>query len=165
MYTIIILVSIVMVLCIAWGITENEFGLSIALFLWLGVITFMLSFFFLGFLGTFADTVEVPQPRITLSALKDNSSIEGQFYLFGGTIEGVDYYHYIEQKDGYKQRGKIKAEGVKIFEDGGNYIQKCENRFKNEKLSNWLILLKIECPAEIHIPENSVTTQYNIDLE
>jgi hypothetical protein len=165
MYTAIILTSLAVIFFMIFMALEEETFIGVVRSILIGFFVFFISLIFVCIIGELVETKEVLQPKIELSALKDNSSIEGRFYLFGGSIDGVDYYHYIEQKNGYKQKGKIKSDGVKIYEDGENYIQECKREFKNPVWNNWLGLFDYDCPGEIHIPKDSITTQYNIDLE
>ena len=165
MVIIIFSILITVILTILYFIAESEIFLGIFISLLFGFFALLLSIILTCIIGYFVETKDVMQPKIILSALKDNSTIEGQFYLFGGHIEGVDYYYYIEQKDGYKQKGKIKSEGTKVFEDGNNYIQTYKKEFVNPTWRYWALILDYDCQAEIHIPKNSITTEYNIDLK
>jgi len=147
----------------------SEFGYSVMGAIFFGIMYSFLAFIFsiilILIIGIFPEKIEIMQTRIPLLALQDNSSIQGQFYLFGGTIEGVEYYHYITQVDNYKIKGKVEAEKVRIFEDGENYLIECKKEFKNKVWDYFAIMLDDNCYYEIHIPKNSVTNDFNIDLK
>lgn len=160
----IILVSLVVVGCIIWGILEGEIFMGFVFSFCFGSLTLILSIFLACIIGIFPDKVETFE-RKNIVALQDNNSIQGSFFLFSGQINGVSYYHYMEQKDGYKVANKIKVDNTRIYEDGGNFIEECTIEFKNRNWDNWAAIWDKTCDSKIHIPKDSITTKFNIDLK
>lgn len=96
-----------------------------------------------------------------ISALADGSSIEGRFYLMSGTIDEEDYFFYIADHGDYKQKSKIKSEGAKIYEDSTDCRIEVDQYYYK-----WFIFKSSTLVEEvrIYIPENSITSDYSIDL-
>lgn len=101
-----------------------------------------------------------------ITALKDNISSEGRFFLASATINDTPYYYYVVQTDrGLKQK-KINVEKT--------YIHYTKDDFRVEtyegvSFKNWYTYIWASVPTaeyyDIYIPEGSVTTEFNIDLE
>lgn len=160
----IILVSLVVVGCIIWGILEREVFLGILFSFVFGLLAFFVSDVLAIVIGIFPDKVETFE-RKNIVALQDNNSVSGSFFLFSGQIDGVSYYHYMEQKDGYKVAGKIRADNSRIYEDGENFIEECRIEFKNKNWNNSAAIWNTRCDSRIHIPKDSITNEFNIDLK
>lgn len=98
-------------------------------------------------------------------ALKDNQNINGRFYIMGGYVDEEMYYYYAEETElGYKTE-KVKAENSYIkYTDEEPHIKAYEAEFKND-----YVYLFAACVADkryvIHCPENTITTEYVVDLE
>lgn len=98
-------------------------------------------------------------------ALKDNQNVYGEHYIFSSQIDEDLYYYYaIETKDGYKVE-KVEAENCYIkYTDGETHIEKHEGRFTN-KVVNFFATPNPFNQYVIYCPENTITTEFNIDLE
>lgn len=104
--------------------------------------------------------------EIEISALKDNNNMSGNFFIGIGYIDEEMNYYYVENTEKGKIVKKIDANNVYIVEDNEEQprIEEYKAQFKNEK---WL-LIAANCNnsyKKIYIPENSITNEYNIDLE
>lgn len=160
----IILVSLVVIGCIIWGILESEVFMGFVMAFFFGIITLFLSVVLACTIGIFPEKVETFE-RKNIVALQDNNSIKGSFFLFSGQIDGVSYYHYMEQKDGYKVANKIGVDNARIYEDGENFIEECKIEFKNRNWDEWAGIWDKTCDSRIHIPKDSITNEFNIDLK
>lgn len=99
---------------------------------------------------------------VNISALEDESQINGARYY----ISTNEYYKCIENNNNYKKQLKIPSNNTKIIEDGECKLY-CYTYKTNIKIIESLLgeynLKGLE--YELHIPENSVTTKFNIDLK
>lgn len=102
----------------------------------------------------------------SIVALKDNIGTKGSFYLGSGITGGNQNYFYVTKtKRGYKQE-KVEADNT--------YIHYTKDNFRIEKhegvsFKNWYTYIYATTPTavyyEIYIPENSITRDFEIDLE
>lgn len=98
-------------------------------------------------------------------ALKDNMAVEGQFYLFGGHINGDLYYFYAQKTDiGYTTK-KVKASNCYInYTSDTPKIELYEAKgFK--KWTTWIYGIPTYYHYSIFVPEGSLTTDFEINLE
>lgn len=118
-----------------------------------------------GFVPTDEQNIQLTQTE-NITALKDNISSEGHFFLASATIKDKPYYYYVVKTNrGLKQK-KINAEKT--------YIHYTKDDFRVEtyegvSFKNWYTYIWASFPTseyyDIYIPEGSVTSEFNIDLE
>lgn len=99
-------------------------------------------------------------------AAKDNITIEGHFFIGGGTIDGDMYYFYYTQSSyGYYESHKIKAKHTRIYEDEelNPYIKLY--RSQNAGALKYFAIPWFTVSADIHIPRGSIVQKINFDLE
>jgi len=109
-------------------------------------------------------TVKHEQP---LAALSNHTGPSGSFFLGSGSVDGDSYLTYILQgSDGSYQIKTDDAYKYKIFQrsaSGGSLVT------YDSYLDAWWIapfqIAKMSHPdSELHIPEGSIQTGYNIDV-
>ena len=102
-----------------------------------------------------------------ISALNDNITASGSFYLGSGRVDGEMKYFYVEETNKGKTVDSISADNVYIVESNTEKprIEKWQEKWENESLV-WLSLCDGTNVIEykIYIPENSFTTDFNVDL-
>lgn len=106
----------------------------------------------------------------TITAIEDNSNINGKFgggFYTRGTIDEVVYYYYMEQhNDGAQKMSKVPYDKTLIYE---NNSEKPRVDFykREQKQFLWIVpcyMTYTEYSYKIYVPESTVTTDYNIDM-
>lgn len=100
-----------------------------------------------------------------ITALEDNSAVSGHFFLGSGNIDETQYYYYLTKTDKGIRQEKVPTEKTYIEYDNDN-PKIVENTYV-WKDAEWNLLgfcLKSDT-CTIYVPEGSITTKFNIDLE
>lgn len=120
--------------------------------------------------ATIATTGFAPEIRkhtgdIPIVAAVDNTRLEGNFYLFGGSInEKPVYAFYRQDADGAIRQGWVPVNDTVIYEDQEDrgfikvYKDGCT------EFTFWFLPGCEGKYYEIHVPENSVTKSFEFDL-
>lgn len=149
-----------------YGIYEDGLGLGI-FGGFIGVIVGLVLYYFVGgTIGYFlpmTDTFEEHE----LYALNDSSSIEGVKYLFSGYIDEELVCRYVINTEKGKHIEEEKTDNVYIKE--GNYIPTVKIH-RNDLKKDWHYwfahpLFNEDYYIEFFVPENTVTSEYKIDLK
>lgn len=131
------------------------------------ILSILLSILMFIVISSTAKTQDYIYKEQTIMCIADNSSIEGAKFLFSGYINEKQIYKtFVLNSDGSKSYKECDADNSKIYEDGENKIVTYGTKFTN-KIVIWLLNDEVQISQaryEIHIPENSITTEYNIDL-
>ncbi len=117
--------------------------------------------------------VEVETIEARLLSIKDNSLVEGRFYLMAGYISTETYYFYYTQaSDGAIELKKIPTESVRLYEDsapGTAYILKKEKVIPRELVDSakWHYFPNVDftLSREIHVPPGTVVRDFVLDAE
>lgn len=98
-----------------------------------------------------------------LVALKDNSNVYGSTFVGTGSFEGALYYFVMVDEEKGLRMKKFKAEDVILVE--GTDRPRVEQESWPLEL-NWLYM-RIDHIGDtyIHVPKNTVTKSFEIDLE
>lgn len=101
-----------------------------------------------------------------ISALADNSKIEGRFFLGSGSINENQKYFFMKKEDGGLIMDYIPATGSIVYEGYNEpFIEKLESRFVND----WWSLIALpgfnKGHYKVYVPENSITTDFIINLQ
>lgn len=139
------------------GVLSSILGLIIGFVVWL---------FVGGIIGCFLPTVEVVEEH-ELCALSDSSSVEGVNYLFSGYIDEKLVCRYVIDTERGKHIEEEKTNNVYIKE--GNYTPTVKIH-KMDLKKDWYDWFAHELfvegyYVEFFVPENTVTSEYNIDLQ
>jgi len=136
------------------------------------IITIVL-FFIFGALGGMNNKFEKDTKfGVTyINSLSINSNISGNFCLGSGTIQEINYYYYVSNsKFGY-QISKIESnDNTYIKEDCKTkpYIEytkyKCVHQNWFSKLMFKKELFNKDGEIIIHVPQNTVVKNYNVDI-
>lgn len=103
---------------------------------------------------------DMPYATEKIVSLNDNNLTNGKFYLRSGYIEEDLYYQYIVQlNNGGFKANKVKSANATLFYDTDNYRVEWYT-----KTRSWLYFEDEVTYVEIYIPEESITTDYSIDL-
>ena len=121
------------------------------------------------FISIFLEDLAPIEPYVTstdkIVALKDNSPIEGSFFLGCGIIdEGLTYCAMVECNDGTNIVEYFDAKRTYIKEVVTNYrIEHLNYCYKNNILNYFFYCRNSK--NRIYIPKNSICTDYKIDME
>lgn len=99
---------------------------------------------------------------IPLYAGYNSSTIQGEFFLGSGNINGVDMVYYWVDDNGVLTKHSVPMSDSSFIEDGKNVlIQKCHNVCPSNLY--WLFLSSVsdEVKLEFHIPKGSIIQMYN----
>ena len=133
---------------------------------WIGLLVGMLIWMVVGFpLGFAIPTTEVIEEQ-EIVALTDSTSIEGQKFLFSGYINENLVCRYVINTDKGKHIEEVRSDNVYIKE--GDYKPTViKHKFVPKSDWYWLFCFPIgheTSYTEFLVPENTVTSEYNIDL-
>lgn len=118
-----------------------------------------------------SNTIEAYKYTTPIYCLNDSAKIEGRSYLYSGYVNQKMVYRTIYTDNyGGKKMWEIDANKSSVFEDGKNEILVYGLEFENPKVSYWLKgtnfnNLRTENRYEVHIPKDSITTEYKVDLQ
>nr|WP_308545852.1 hypothetical protein [uncultured Lachnoclostridium sp.]DAF89834.1 MAG TPA: hypothetical protein [Siphoviridae sp. cteLh2] len=114
-----------------------------------------------------ANKYEYQKNSYQITCINDSSVINGRSYLFSGYInENTKYRTYKLNDDNSKELVEYDSRNTKIFEDGRTEVVEYAEEFQSDFVI-WLFGKNSDTTTryEIHIPQNSITIEYNIDLK
>ena len=125
----------------------------------------------MGIVDLFSDKTEYIAYETPIVCLNDSTSIEGHKYLFSGCINEKMIYRtmYIDSHGG-KKMWELNVNDCSVFEDNQNKVVAYKYEYTNPTVIKWIgsygEIFKEDNISryEIHIPQGSITTEYNIDL-
>ena len=97
-------------------------------------------------------------------ALKDNPDVTGSFFLFSGYEEEELYYYYAEETELGIKTKKVNADDVYIIYDNEPRIEE----YYAKKFKHWwhyIYAFPSDYYYKIYVPDGTVTTDFEIDLE
>lgn len=150
-----------------WGLGIDDYILSMLI----GVVSFIITFLILALTYGIAETIATTNYELKstqkIYCLNDNGDINGKMYLFSGSVSEEDVYKMYIDNNGGKSLLKVSADNSIIYEDNQTQIQTYECKFQNKFIIFLLGEYTLFSPNkyEIHIPKESITNQYNIDLK
>lgn len=101
-------------------------------------------------------------------ALKDNNSLQGDFYLGTGNIDGSSVYTYVRKENGGKKVSTIPTESAILYEGGTvPKIEVFKPTFKKGSITEKLFIVPADSEYNYHIyiPKDSVVNGYDVDLQ
>ena len=149
--------------------TIGEIFSSIGLFIFCEflIILFSTAIYFCcgGIVGAFFEPVSYTQTETPLIALKDNSTINGSFFLGCGNVDSKTQYSYaVDTEFGIEIR--TLSENNKIYfkyDEGAPALIKSEPVYST--LAEWLSVPYDRPVYTFRIPEGSIINEYQVDLE
>lgn len=98
-------------------------------------------------------------------ALKDNPSMSGSYFLFSGYVDEKLYYYYAEETELGYRTDKVRASDCYIvYSETEPRIDRIEaTGFK--KWYTWIYAIPSAHYYTIYVPDGTVATDYEIDLE
>lgn len=104
---------------------------------------------------------------IEITALNDNSAVSGHFYLGSGYVDEDMKYYFIEETEKGKHMDSVDADYSYIIESNNENprIEVYSPEFKNNKVLRWFATELAADEYRIYIPENSITTEFSVDLQ
>ena len=150
-------------------ITAEVFWCSLIAFIVLGAVVGV--FFASPFIEIAETGPKIPKEEpysIELVALKDNSSVNGNFFLGTGTIDEDQYYFYLTKTAKGIQQRKLKNTSDVYL----NYAESTDTpRIVVQKsrcanpIIDFLALGPTFTEYYIYVPEGSITNEFSVDLE
>lgn len=117
--------------------------------------------------GCVAETEWTLSETREIAALNDTASVSGQFFLSSGQVEDEMKYYFVEKTEKGKVVNSIGAKKAYIIESNTETprIEKWGKRWTSDVVF-WFTATAGPgaCEYKIYIPENSVTTNFNVDL-
>jgi hypothetical protein len=148
-----------------WGFIGGVFNtfLSILIGVFVGVMLLLCSSIICAPL---VETEHVKVKTTEIVALKDNNELSGSFFLGSGCVDENTRYYYMENTERGKRMRDISAENAYLNESNSETprIETYQSEWKNKA---WNL---IAFPSEggyykIYIPENSIITDFEVDME
>ncbi len=136
------------------------FGINLLAFL----ISFLVWFGVSGLMSICIDLEYVKDSDTQIIALKDNQNVNGRFYIMGGYVDEELYYYYAKETElGYKTE-KMEARKAYIkYTDAEPHIERYTAEFPKDFL--YVFGNPIGERYVIYCPENTITTEFAVDLE
>lgn len=105
----------------------------------------------------------VQTDRRSIVSMSDGQTVEGNFFVGSGHIDGHEYYHYYaKMPNGSIRKGRRSCDLSEVFEHNGKHAYVIEYRSYN---NSPFVIHKYRRKYEFHVPKNSVKRQFNLDLE
>ena len=166
MYLAIILIGICLIGSIIWAIVERDLmplmfgaiGIFLVIIIW-GVIS--------SCIGMALPSDEVWDTQETqICSLKDSINSEGRFFLGTGSEKTHLYYWYVTvDEDGARTIHKLDADNVKVYEDDDEVPRIVETWTQSSNFWHRFFAFTEQKTTKIYIPEDSLTNNYEVDLE
>ena len=118
-----------------------------------------------GIVGLFFEPVSYTQTETPLVALKDNSAINGSFFLGCGNVGSETQYSYaIDTEFGIEIKTLSANEKIYFkYDEGTPALIKSEPVYST--LAEWLSVPYDRPIYTFRIPEGSIINEYQVDLE
>ncbi|MFL6977062.1 hypothetical protein R7M47_05305 [Bacillus inaquosorum] len=124
--------------------------------------------FLIAVIPSFSAETEMVNPHKTeIYSIKDNAKTSGSFVLGSGTVDEKQYFYFVKEKDGFKTVSKAAVEDSKIKEGKYTkpYVLTYDVQFKSA-FARFFYGKSTGAEAyEFYLPEDTITTEYKIDLE
>lgn len=117
--------------------------------------------------GFFLPTHSVDPVKTEVSSLKDTSESSGRFVLGSGTASAEPYFYYAVEKDGFTTINKAEILSSKIREGSYEkpYVLTYDVQFKSAIARFFYGKSTGKNTYEFYLPEDTITTDYKIDME
>lgn len=97
-----------------------------------------------------------------LRAIGSSSTVQGEFFLGSGVVDGKRTLNYIAQEDGYSRLGQALAAGSRIFEDTDDpTVTEYTQWWSNPWILPWEF--KTGHAWDFHVPEGAILENYTIE--
>ncbi|MEX5835853.1 hypothetical protein D070_13405 [Bacillus velezensis] len=115
----------------------------------------------------FIQTVPTNPHKTEIYSIKDRSKTSGSFVLGSGTVDEEQYFYYVTEKDGFKTISKAPVEDSKMREGSYKqpYVITYDRQFKSSFARFFYGTGAVGSSYEFHLPKDTITTEYKIDLE
>lgn len=147
-----------------WG--SMSFVDYVAAFI-LGTVASLVGLMIVVLLVFIPETETKFKEKIEITALKDNSQIQGNFFLGSGSINEESYYFYMTNTNKGKKMEKAKVENSYINENSDNdtYVEVYDVMIKNGFAKFLFGKTTVDSEYIFYVPEDSVTTEFKVDME
>ncbi|WHM14867.1 hypothetical protein [Bacillus velezensis] len=113
------------------------------------------------------ETKTVDPHKAEIYSIKDNAKTSGSFVLGSGAVGEKQYLYFVKEKDGFKTVSKAAVEDSKMKEGkyAKPYVLTYDVQFKSA-FARFFYGKSTGFEAyEFYLPEDTITTEYKIDLE
>ncbi|MED4579071.1 hypothetical protein P9480_09945 [Bacillus atrophaeus] len=113
------------------------------------------------------ETKPVNPHKTEIYSIKDNAETSGSFVLGSGTVDEKQYLYFVKEKDGFKTVSKAAVEDSKMKEGkyAKPYVLTYDVQFKSSFARFFYGKSTGYEEYEFYLPEDTITTEYKIDLE
>ena len=157
----IVIICVIIGAIIGYLSWDNDIGF----YGFMGFIIGLLLFFIVG--GAVGDDLATKEivEEYKICALNDSSNIEGVDYLFSGYINENMVYRYVIETDKGKHIEELDADRGYIKEGDYEPMVKYHYYDFEKDWHRWFAYrMFTESYYEFYVPKNTVTTEYNVDL-
>ncbi|MCY9008351.1 hypothetical protein MOE50_04960 [Bacillus inaquosorum] len=115
----------------------------------------------------YVETKAVNPHKTEIYSIKDNAKTSGSFVLGSGTVDEEQYFYFVKEKDGFKTVSKAAVEDSKMKEGkyAKPYVLTYDVQFKSAFARFFYGKSTGYEAYEFYLPEDTITTEYKIDLE
>lgn len=167
-----IITFVVTTLVAAWGlirwagypyVDSIDYLMSVGLGLLVGVLVSLIAYIPANHVEMHA----VDPVKTEIYSLKDTSETSGSFILGSGTAQEVPYFYYVVEKDGFKSIDKAAIPASKIREGSYEkpYVLTYDVQYKSAIARFFYGKSTGLNTYEFYLPEDTITTDYKIDME
>lgn len=132
------------------------------------LISLVLTFLTMGIIDSSAIKENIVLSDVQLCALQDNNSVQGNFFLGSGNIDGSMKYIYLTKtEDGGYLMGSVNATDAIVHEiDSKPHITKYTQKYKNSDITYWFgDPMFSNVKSQIFVPNGSIKYNFNINLK
>ena len=104
----------------------------------------------------------------SISALEDNSTVKGNFYLGSGYVDEELKYYYMVSEQGGKKFSYAEADKAVIYEGYKKARVETYTAVYKSDIAKFLFFSKDTPHSDqykFYVPKDSVTNEYNVDLK
>lgn len=138
----------------------------------LGILLTILAFVIAAFVvGLISDCMpesmmNIEQTSIQpIIALKDGNGMTERFFLYSGYVkENLYYYYACETGKGYKIERVSAENSYIVYTEETPRVEKYEAKSFKET-SSWIYAIPLHKYNVLYVPDGTITTEYNINLE
>lgn len=167
----IITLSLLVAVFVAIVVIKDTYGyvefFDFLLGIFMGILIGAVVFVFAAIPAFFLETETVDPHKTEIYSIKDNAKASGSFVLGTGTVDENQYFYFVEEKAGFKTISKASVEDSKMKEGSyaKPYVLTYDVQYKSAIARFFYGKRTGKNTYEFYLPEDTITTDYKIDME
>lgn len=167
----IFILSLLVAVLVAIVVIKDTYGyvefFDVLLGIFMGILIGAVVFVFAAIPSFFLETKTVEPHKTEIYSIKDNAKTSGSFVLGSGTVDEKQYLYFVEEKAGFKTVSKASVEDSKMKEGSYEkpYVLTYDVQYKSSIARFFYGKSTGLNTYEFYLPENTITTDYKIDME